>query len=85
MVSNGEVLLWTNASIQTTLTLPADGSYYFGVVGHGSAAYGVYPTVAIYLDGQLMGYVGVGAATSTYGITAQATAGQPYVAPDVHE
>ena len=54
-VSNGEVLLWTNASIQTTMTLPADGSYYFGVVGHGTAVQGVCPTVAIYLDGELMG------------------------------
>jgi hypothetical protein len=74
-VSGGEVLLWTNASIQTSITLASTGTYYFAVYGHGSESLGEFPSVSIYLDDQFVGSVRVNAATAAYGVMAQATAG----------
>jgi hypothetical protein len=49
--------LWRRGAIKTTVEVPQDGEYAFIIRGRGTPVAGVYPQIAITLDGERLGSV----------------------------
>ena len=78
---DGEVHMYANASITTAVDFPAAGEYAFIVRGSGTPVAGVYPQVAISIDGQRRCSVVIaGEQPGEYVATARVSAGRHEVA-----
>jgi hypothetical protein len=68
--------MWGNGSAEAAVTLPQTGPYFFGVVGSGTPVGGVFPEVAVEMDGKVAGHLQVGGPEpSQFAMVGQADAG----------
>lgn len=65
---NGDYAQFTNGYIADNFTFPADGSYQFQVLAYGSSLQGVWPTLAVQVDGVTVATATIDSATPIYAL-----------------
>ncbi len=76
-MAEGRLYMWTNAAVEGEIVLPSTGEYVFGVVGSGTPVGGVFPNVAVSLDGTPVGDLNVaGPEEGAFSTRARAEAGR---------
>jgi len=76
-MDEGRLYMWTNAVAEGEIVLPRTGEYVFGLVGSGTSVSGVFPNVAVSVDGEVVGNISVsGPESGSFSIRARAEGGR---------